>query len=86
MYIDCTTRLFYVLAPTCFGSSLPSSGSLLDTPELLEIQTGWVVCYITCGYVTCVPECCGSLFCVDQLLVCWGKQKTATPKNRPNIN
>jgi hypothetical protein len=27
---------FYVLAPTCFGSSLPSSGSLLDPPELLE--------------------------------------------------
>jgi hypothetical protein len=28
--------LFYVLAPTCFSSSLPSSGSLLDPPELLE--------------------------------------------------
>jgi hypothetical protein len=27
---------FYVLAPTCFGRSLPSSGSLLDPPELLE--------------------------------------------------
>jgi hypothetical protein len=27
---------FYVLASTCFGSSLPSSGSLLDHPELLE--------------------------------------------------
>jgi hypothetical protein len=27
---------FYVLAPTCFGSNLPSSGSLLDPPELLE--------------------------------------------------
>jgi hypothetical protein len=27
---------FYVLAPTCFGSSLPSSESLLDLPELLE--------------------------------------------------
>jgi hypothetical protein len=22
----CTTALFYILAPTCFGSSLPSSG------------------------------------------------------------
>jgi hypothetical protein len=40
--IDCTTPLFYVLAPTCFGSSLPSSGSLLDPPDLLEIQIGWV--------------------------------------------
>jgi hypothetical protein len=27
---------FYVLAPTCFGSSLPSSGSLMDPPELFE--------------------------------------------------
>jgi hypothetical protein len=27
---------FYVLAAKCFGSSLPSSGSLLDPPELLE--------------------------------------------------
>jgi hypothetical protein len=27
---------FYVLAPKYFGSSLPSSGSLLDPPELLE--------------------------------------------------
>jgi hypothetical protein len=58
---DCTTPLFYVLAPTCFGSSLPSSGSLLDPPELLEIQIGWVVYHIMCGYVTCVPGCCGSV-------------------------
>jgi hypothetical protein len=34
----CTTPLFYILAPTCYGSSLPSSGSLLDHSELLEIQ------------------------------------------------
>jgi hypothetical protein len=34
----CTTPLFYILAPTCFGSSLPSSGSFLDPSELLEIQ------------------------------------------------
>jgi hypothetical protein len=30
-----TFPLFYVLAPTCFGSSLPSSGSFLDPSELL---------------------------------------------------
>jgi hypothetical protein len=35
----CTNPLFHILAPTCFGSSLPSSGSLLDPSELLEIQT-----------------------------------------------
>jgi hypothetical protein len=29
-----------VLAPTCLGSSLPSSGSLLDPPELLENTNG----------------------------------------------
>jgi hypothetical protein len=39
----CTTTLFYVLSPTCFGSSLPSSGSFLDPSELLEIQIEWVV-------------------------------------------
>jgi hypothetical protein len=34
----CTTPLFYILAPTCFGSSLPSSESFLDPSELLEMQ------------------------------------------------
>jgi hypothetical protein len=34
----CTTALFYILAATCFNSSLPSSGSFLDPSELLEIQ------------------------------------------------
>jgi hypothetical protein len=34
----CTTPLFCILAPTCFGSSLPSSGSVLGPSELLEIQ------------------------------------------------
>jgi hypothetical protein len=41
-------------AATCFGSSLPSSGSFLDHSELLEIQTEWVVYHIMCGYVACV--------------------------------
>jgi hypothetical protein len=31
------------MAPTCFGSSLPSSGSFLDPSELLEIQIEWMV-------------------------------------------
>jgi hypothetical protein len=39
----CTTPLFYILAPTCFGNSLPSSRSFLDPSELLEIQIEWVV-------------------------------------------
>jgi hypothetical protein len=39
----CTTPSFYILASTCFGSSLPSSGSFLDPPELLEIQIECVV-------------------------------------------
>jgi hypothetical protein len=58
--LNCTTPLFCILAPTCFGSSLPSSGSLLDPSELLEIQIEWVVYHILCGYVACVPECHGS--------------------------
>jgi hypothetical protein len=38
-----TTLLFYVLTPTCFGSSLTSSGSFLGPSELREIQIEWVV-------------------------------------------
>jgi hypothetical protein len=45
------------VALTCLDSSLPSSGSFLDTSELLEIQIEWVVYHIMCGYVTCVPDC-----------------------------
>jgi hypothetical protein len=53
----CNTPLFYMLAATCFGSSLPSSGSVLDPSELLEIQIEWVVYHIMCGYVACVLDC-----------------------------
>jgi hypothetical protein len=63
----CTTPLFYVLAPTCFGSSLPSSGSFLDPSELLEINIEWVVYHKMCGYVACVPDCCGVVHCASQL-------------------
>jgi hypothetical protein len=59
------TPLFYVLASTCFGSSLPSLGSLLDRLELLEVQILWVVYHITCGYVASVPDCRGSV-CLPQ--------------------
>jgi hypothetical protein len=54
-------------APTCFDSSLPSSGSFLDPSELLEIQIEWVVYRIMYGYVACVLECCGSVCCAPQL-------------------
>jgi hypothetical protein len=50
-----------MLAPTCFGSSLSSSGNFLDPSELLEIQTEWVVYHIICGYAACVPVCRGSV-------------------------
>jgi hypothetical protein len=40
----CITPLFYVLAPTCFGSSLPSSGSLLGPPELVTVLKEKCVC------------------------------------------
>jgi hypothetical protein len=39
----CATPFFYMLSPTCFGSSLPSSGNFIDPSELLEIQIEWVV-------------------------------------------
>jgi hypothetical protein len=48
----CTTPLLL-----CFSSSLQSSGSLLDPPELLVIQIKSVVYHIMCGYATCVPDC-----------------------------
>jgi hypothetical protein len=63
----CTTPLFYILAPTCFDSSLPSSGSFLYPSELLEIQIEWVVYHIMCGYVACVPQCRGCLWCASQI-------------------
>jgi hypothetical protein len=44
----CTTPLFYILTPTCFGSSLPPSGSFLNPSELLEIPTGWVAYHTLC--------------------------------------
>jgi hypothetical protein len=66
----CNTPLFYVLAPTCFGSSLLSSGSFLDPSELLEVQIEWVVYHIMCGYVTCVPDCRGFVCCASQLSQC----------------
>jgi hypothetical protein len=36
--LNCTTPLFNIQAPTCFGSSLPSSGSFFPPSELLEMQ------------------------------------------------
>jgi hypothetical protein len=47
----CTNSLFYILAPTCFSSSLPSSGSFLYPSELLQIQIEYVDYPIMCGYV-----------------------------------
>jgi hypothetical protein len=37
--LNCTTLLFKIQAPTCFGSSLPSSESFLDSSELFQMQT-----------------------------------------------
>jgi hypothetical protein len=57
----CTTSLFYILAPTCFGSSLPSSERFLDPSELPEIQIECVVYRVMFGYVPSVviPSCAG---------------------------
>jgi hypothetical protein len=38
--LNFTIPLFNILAPTCFGSSLPSTGSFLDPSELLEMCRG----------------------------------------------
>jgi hypothetical protein len=42
----CTTALFYMLAPTCFGSSLPSSGSFWIRLSYMKIQIDLVVNHI----------------------------------------
>jgi hypothetical protein len=42
----CTTALFYMLAPTCFGSSLPSSGSFWIRLSYVKIQIDMVVYHI----------------------------------------
>jgi hypothetical protein len=65
--LNCTTPLFNIQTTTCFDSGLPSSGSFLDSCELLEMQIEWVVYHIMCGYVACVQEGCGSVCCASQL-------------------
>jgi hypothetical protein len=47
-----TTALFYLLAPTCFGSSLPSSGSFWVRLSYVRIQIDTVV-YLK--YITALP-------------------------------
>jgi hypothetical protein len=43
----CTTALFYMLAPTCFGSSLPSSGNFWIRLSDMKVQIDLVVYHIT---------------------------------------
>jgi hypothetical protein len=50
----CTTALFYMLAPTCFGSSLPSSGSSWIHLSYVKIQIDTVV-YLK--YITDKNQC-----------------------------
>jgi hypothetical protein len=57
----------YMLAPTCFGSSLPSSGNFWTRLSYVKIQIDIVVYHIMCGYVACVTECRGSVCCASQL-------------------
>jgi hypothetical protein len=54
--MTCTTLLFYILAPTSFDSSLPSSGIFLDSSELLEIQIEYVV-YLKYIELVCKTSC-----------------------------
>jgi hypothetical protein len=42
----CTTVLFYMLAPTCFGGSLPSSGSFWIRLSYAKIHIDTVVYHI----------------------------------------
>jgi hypothetical protein len=42
----CTTALYYILAPTCFGSSLLSSGGFWIRLNYMKIQIDLVVYHI----------------------------------------
>jgi hypothetical protein len=42
----CTAALFYILAPTCFGSSLPSSRSFWIRLSYVKMQIDMVVYHI----------------------------------------
>jgi hypothetical protein len=42
----CTTALFYIPAPTCFGSSLPTSGCFWIRLSYMKIQIDLVVYHI----------------------------------------
>jgi hypothetical protein len=55
--LNCTTSSFNILAPTCFGSSLPSSGSFRIRLSYMKRQIDFVVYYIMYGYVVCVRVC-----------------------------
>jgi hypothetical protein len=52
--------LLHVSAVAC------PSGSFLDPSELLEIQIECVVYHVMCGYMACVPDCHGSIYCACQ--------------------
>jgi succinate-acetate transporter protein len=56
----CATALFYMLAPTYFGSSLPSSGSFWIRLSYMKIQIDLVVyqnIFLTCFFNVRVFAC-----------------------------
>jgi hypothetical protein len=59
----CTTALFYMLASTCFGSSLPSSGSFWIRLSYVKIQIDMVVYYIMWLRGLCIGVSWFSLLC-----------------------
>jgi hypothetical protein len=58
----CATALFYMLAPTCFGSSLPSSGSLWIRLSYVKRQIDMVVYHIMLSGL-CIGVSWFSLLC-----------------------
>jgi hypothetical protein len=78
--LNCVTPLFNTLDPTYFGTSLPSSGSLLDPSELLEIQIEYVVYHIMYVYVACVLPSWVLMHSAGK----HNKQNHNTPAHRPH--
>jgi hypothetical protein len=65
----CTTALFYTVAPTCLGSSLPSSGSIWIRLSYMKIQIDLVVYHIMwlsglCAGVSWVRLLCFPAECI----------------------
>jgi hypothetical protein len=81
----CTTALFHMLVPTCFGSSMPSSGSFWIRLNYVKIQIDIVV-YLK--YITDKHQCVKHLTWKNNLngVITPGRTKVNSDKNNRMYN